>query len=253
MKSTTLLFAATAMLVTGACNGQNGSDTGGSGGDRAAEATEAVEPPADGDWSKVVTATSAGGYRMGNPNAEVALVEFGSMTCPHCAEFDEAGLQPLIDNYVKSGKVSFEFRNFVRDPYDIAASLIARCNGAGSFFPLTRGLFNDQQAWVTKVQEAPQERLEALTNMGPDRQFLEIAQLAELQQWAAMRGVPSAKSTTCLTDQAEINRLVEMNSEATSEYPNFSGTPSFVLNGKLLEQTSGWPALEPKIKEALGS
>lgn len=252
MKSTTLLLAATALLVTGACSGQNGSDSAGSG-NSAATATEAVQPPADGDWSKVVTQTAAGGFRMGNPNAEVTLVEFGSMTCPHCAEFDETGLQPLIDNYVKSGKVSFEFRNFVRDPYDIAASLIARCNGASSFFPLTRGLFKDQQAWINKIQEAPQQRLEALSTLGPERQFLEVAQLAGFQQWAAMRGVPSAKSTTCLTDQQEVNRLVEMNSETTSEYPNFSGTPSFVLNGELLEQTASWQALEPKLKEAVGS
>ena len=72
---------------------------------------------------------------MGNPNAEVKLVEFGSMTCPHCAEFDEQGGKPLIDNYVKNGQVSFEFRNFVRDPFDMTASLIARCGGAKQLLP----------------------------------------------------------------------------------------------------------------------
>ena len=58
---------------------------------------------------------------MGNPNAKVKLVEFGSLTCPHCAEFEEEGGKALIENYVKTGQVSWEFRNFVRDPFDITA------------------------------------------------------------------------------------------------------------------------------------
>jgi protein-disulfide isomerase len=53
---------------------------------------------------------------LGNPNAKVKLVEFGSLTCPHCAEFEHQGGKALVDNYVKKGLVSWEFRNFVRDP-----------------------------------------------------------------------------------------------------------------------------------------
>ncbi|MCA1653471.1 MAG: DsbA family protein, partial [Sphingomonadales bacterium] len=88
-----------------------------------------VAAPNGGDWTTVVSRTPAGGFVMGNPNAKVKLIEYGSLTCPHCAEFEEKGGKPLIDNYVKKGLVSFEFRNFVRDPYDITAALIARCGG----------------------------------------------------------------------------------------------------------------------------
>ena len=250
MKASHILLATAAILANGACNADNA--------DRSATANssttaEAVQPPADGDWSQVVTQTPQGGFRMGNPDAPVKLVEFGSMTCPHCAEFDEQGVQPLIDQYVKSGRVSFEFRNYVRDPFDIAAALIARCNGAKSFFPLTRAMFDAQPEWIAKLQSAPQAQLEALQNLGPQRQFLEIAQLADLQQWAAMRGVPSSKSTACLSDQNAINQLVQMNSDATSEYPQLPGTPAFAINGELLESTTNWATLEPKIREALGS
>ena len=59
---------------------------------------EAVPAPNGGDWSTIVSATPEGGFVMGNPNAPVKLVEFGSMTCPHCAEFDEAAMKPLTDN-----------------------------------------------------------------------------------------------------------------------------------------------------------
>ena len=67
-------------------------------------------------WS---AATPAGGFVMGNPNAKVKLIEYGSLTCPHCREFDEKGVQPLIANYVKTGQVSWEFRNYVRDAFDL--------------------------------------------------------------------------------------------------------------------------------------
>ena len=255
MKASHYILAAVALAGLAGCNAQNGRNAATTTDESAGEV--AVKPPADGDWSTIVVRTNAGGFRMGNPDAKAKLVEYGSLTCPHCRRFDELGVQPLIDNYVKNGKVSYEFRNYVRDPFDIAASLIARCNGPASFFPLTRGLYKDQTEWVGKVQAAPPSQIEALQNLGPDKQFLTIAQLAELQKWAAMRGVPTAKSTTCLTNQEEVNTLVQMNSDTMSKYPNFPGTPTFVLNGEMVElgpvtEEQLWPALETKLKQAIG-
>jgi protein-disulfide isomerase len=249
MNPNSILLAAAAALAAAACNGENGRTVAGSN----AGAPEAVEPPESGDWSEVVTQMPNGSFRMGNPNADVALVEFASMTCPACANFDENGHQPLIDNYVKTGRVSLEVRNYVRDPFDITASLIARCNGAQGFFPLTRALFRDQRKWIEAIQSAPHAQLEALQDLGPDRQFLEIARMANLQQWAAMRGVPTARSSQCLTDQEEVNRLVQLTADATREFPQLPGTPSFAINGKLVEQASTWETLEPRLREALGS
>lgn len=249
MKPSLPLLATAAILASGACNAEKSGDSAGG----TSTPVEAAQPPADGDWSTVVTQTSTGGFLMGNPDAKVKLAEFGSMTCPHCAKFDETGVQPLIDKYVKTGQVSYEFRNYVRDPFDIAVSLIARCNGSRTFFPLTRALFEDQSDWVGKLQTVPQQQIEALTNLGPERQFLEIAKAAGMQQWAAMRGLPTAKSTACLTDQEAVNQLVQMNSDATSEFPEMPGTPTFVINGKMVESASTWELLEPKIQEALGS
>ena len=66
-----------------------------------------------------------------------------------------------------------------------------------------------------------------------------------------MRGVPQAKTEQCLSDQTAIDKLVQMNSDATTQYPEFPGTPTFIINGKLAERTASWEALEPKLKEAL--
>ena len=204
------------------------------------------------NWADVAAFTADGGVRLGNPNAPVKLVEYGSMTCPHCQAFEQEGAPTLVGKYVKGGRVSWEFRNYVRDSFDIAASLIARCNGAGRFFPLTRALFVDQRAWLGRGMAAPQARIEAAANLPTDRQFLEIARIAGLQQWAAARGVPMAKSAQCLTNAGGVEQLVRTTGIASDRYPDFPGTPTFILNGVMLDRTASWDALEPQLRRALG-
>ena len=210
-----------------------------------------VAPPKGGDWTQTVSLTQDGGMLMGNPDAKVKLIEYGSLTCPHCREFDEKGAEPLMNTYVKSGQVSWEFRNYVRDAFDLAATLIARCNGPSSFFPLARALYKDQPNWEAKMQTAPQAQIEALQAMPSAQIPAAAARLAGLQEWAAARGVPEAKSTACLADSNGVNKLVEMNANATQQFPDFPGTPTFVLNGKMVENVATWDTLEPKLREAL--
>jgi protein-disulfide isomerase len=246
MKRILLSAAAAAILASAGCDARK-SDGGATD---AAVAIKSVKPPANGDWSTIVAAAAEGGYVMGNPNAKVKLVEYGSLTCPHCREFDETGVPTLIANYVKPGRVSWEFRNFVRDSLDLTASLIARCNGPSNFFALTRALYKDQLSWFARMQSAPAAQQQAAQNLGPEQQFTALAKLAGLQQWAAARGVPAAKSSACLADQTEVDRLVQMNSDATAQY-DIPGTPSFVINGKLIEGAT-WSALEPQLRKAVG-
>jgi protein-disulfide isomerase len=247
MKLMHILAASAAILISAAaCNAEKKGDSTLA----ASSPVKAVVAPNGGDWSEMVRTTPEGGFVMGNPNAAVKLVEYGSMTCPHCAAFDQEGAKPLIDKYVKSGRVSWEFRNFVRDPYDITASLIARCGGTSSFFGLTRGLYADQSVWIEKLQKVPPEQQQALMAMEPKQQFTTIANLAGFPQWAAQRGLPSAKSAVCLSNETETTKLVQMNSDATSQY-NIPGTPSFLINETLVEGAT-WELLEPKIKAAVG-
>jgi protein-disulfide isomerase len=208
--------------------------------------------PASADWSRTVVKTPAGGFQMGNPQAKVKLVEYGSMSCPHCQAFDATGATPLIDQYVKTGKVSFEFRNFVRDPFDLAAAVVARCNGAKSFFALTRALFRDQPKWLDRAQSAPQDQLEKLGTLKPNELALQAAKLAGFPQWGAAHGLPIARSNVCLTNVNEVNLVVAMRGKAIEQYPDFPGTPTFVLNGNMLEKTVTWDDLQPKLRAALG-
>ncbi|MBA3511049.1 thioredoxin domain-containing protein [Sphingomonas sp.] len=242
MKRTHLLIAAAAVFASAACNGDKGSDS-----NRPAAKVEAVAPPQGGDWAQVVTQTPAGGYMMGNPDAAVKLVEYASMTCPHCAEFAETGVKPLVDKYVKSGRASFELRNYVRDGLDMALALIARCGGPQRFFPLTDAMFTSQREFFERAQAAPAEQQQALSQSAQG-----YAQLAGLQSWAAQRGVPSARQQQCLSNQAEIDKLVQMTTDATNQYPDFPGTPTFTINGKMVEDGGTWAQLEPKLRDALG-
>ena len=242
------LFLASAALLATACNAEKAASN--SSGPEVTAAP--VAAPNNGDWSTIVTKTAEGGFLMGNPNAKVKLVEFGSMTCPHCAEFEEQGGKALIDNYVKKGLVSWEFRNFVRDPYDMAVTLLARCGAEANFFGMTRTLFHDQKNWIGKLQAADPAQMQALQGAPPAQQFSTIADLAGLKTFAAQRGVPRAKAEQCLGNETEINQLVQMNSDAVSGF-SIPGTPAFLINNVLVEQAASWSALEPKIKEALAS
>ena len=251
MNTRTLFVAlAAASFATAACNAEKSADKGAA----ASGPVTPVAPPANGDWSTVVSQTAEGGFLMGNPNAAVKLVEFSSMTCPHCAAFDEEAMKPLTENYVKSGRVSLEFRNFVRDPFDVAASLVARCGGTTSFFGLTRGLLADQSEWIAKIQGADPDAMQQIQSLPPQQQFGEIAKIAGFQDWAAVRGLPPEKTAACLSNQAEVDRLVQMQNDAVSAY-DIPGTPSFLLNGELVKIEPGasvWSQVESQIKSALG-
>lgn len=242
MKSAYILLAAALMLPSAACSAEKTSDAT----SNSSTPIKPIAPPQGGDWTKMVAATPEGGVLMGNPNAEVKIIEYGSLTCPHCAEFAEQGTPQLVDKYVKSGRVSYEFRNFLRDGLDMAMALVAHCAGPQKFFPLADAMYKGQREFFERAQAVPPEQQQAL-GQNPAG----FAQMAGLQQWAAQRGVPSARSNACLANQTAMNQLMQTSSDATTQFPDFTGTPTFILNGKMLEERT-WDMLEPKIRGALG-
>ena len=251
MKVGTLLACSMAVLALAACNKKNEA-----GGTSAAPEDKIIvttaNPPPGGSWADVVNETSANGFVMGNPNAKVKLVEIGSLFCPFCKRFEDEGSPQLVENYVKTGNVSWEFRPYaIHGPIDVAADIVARCGGVKTFFPLTMALYKDQPILEAKAQAAPKEKLEQIQNLPTNQVFVEWATLLGLQDWAAARGVPQAKSNQCLADQKMIDREVQVMSDVNSQYPEFSGTPSFIINGKMLAKTGDWKTLEPQLKDAL--
>jgi protein-disulfide isomerase len=211
-----------------------------------------ANPPPGGTWVDVVNATPAGAM-MGNPDASVKLVEIGSLSCPHCKKFDEEGVPSLIEKYVKPGKVSWEFRPYViHGAIDMAANMIVRCADVKSFFPLVRAAYVSQPAWMAKIEAAPQDKVNGIQNLPTNQMFVEMANLLGLQDWAAARGVPQAKSNQCLSDQKMIDREVQLTSDVSNQFPDFTGTPAFIINGKMLpKEVTTWDKLEPELQAAL--
>jgi protein-disulfide isomerase len=200
------------------------------------------------DWTRTVVATAQGGFRMGNPAAGVKLVEYGSLTCSHCADFSRTGMAPL-SALVRSGKVSFEFRNYVLNGVDLAASLVARCGGPAKFFPLVGKMYAGQKQWTDKISDVFEAQADQLKTMSLAQQLERFADVGGLAQLAAAHGVTPQQTKKCLADQASVQRLADMH-EAAAKL-GIEGTPTFSINGSIVH-AHDWAELAPLIRKAGG-
>lgn len=234
-----LILAPLAMLA--ACGG-------GSGGNSSAPAAPVAgaAAPAGQQWSQVVSETPEGGYRMGNPDAPVKLVEYGSRTCPACGAFAREGFEPLT-KLVETGKVSFEFRDFlIHGAPDVASAVLGRCAGTGAFFPLLEQMYANQAATLDKLQAAPPEFQTRVQNLAPAQQVAAIAEQAGYIDFVKQRGIPEDKARQCLADMNTVQKLVGVTEKASE----VQGTPTFIINGEKAEGAVSWPQVEAALKKA---
>lgn len=207
-----------------------------------------IPPPVGKQWSDVVADTPEMGVVMGNPDAPLKLVEYASYTCPHCADFSAKASEPLR-KMVSTGRLSYEFRSFLRDPYDLMMALLARCGGAEPFFPLTEQLMANQPDFFAKAQAIDPKIAEGALKLPPEQRFVALAGSTGLIDFAKQRGIPEAKAKQCLGDTKAADGLVNKAQEGAKQY-DISGTPTFVLNGKVVEDAANWDVLRAKLTEA---
>ncbi len=231
-------------LALTACGEATESESGASSTDT----VEAVEAPAGQKWSETVSKTDAGGIVMGNPDAPIKLVEYMSITCSHCKDFGEQAFAPLRDNYVDSGKVSFEIRNFVRDPLDLTAAILSRCGGEAPFFPLTEQALGYQGAMFEKAQGMGEATYSDILKSAPDTRFVRLAEQLGLISFFQQRGISEDQAKACLANTETAETLMNGTQKAAEEY-NIEGTPTFLINGQKVEGTN-WTMIETKLKEA---
>lgn len=205
----------------------------------------AQAPAAQRDWTQVVAATPEGGFRMGNPQAPVKVVEFLSLTCGHCANFSaEAG--PRLVAYVRSGRVSIEYRNFVLNGLDMAAAYLSRCAAPQNYFALTHALLASQQEWVGRMQALSAAQQAEMRGLSPTATMQRVVAATGLDAIAARHGLDAAQQRACLSDQAGLDRLAQMR-EAGTRY-GVSGTPTFAVNGRIAGSVHDWASLEPLLR-----
>jgi len=211
-------------------------------------AAPAKKAQAAKDWTRTVVATPEGGFRMGNPNARVKVVQYASLTCPHCAHFAQSGYGPLKAE-VRTGKVSLEYRSFVLNGVDLAATLVARCGGSSKFFPLAEKMFAAQSQWMGKIGGLPQAEKDKVMELPAEQRLARVAELGGLTQMAAQAGVPPQRVKQCLSDRAAQERLAQMYDAAAAQGVN--GTPTFFINGARVTGHD-WADIEPLIRKAAG-
>ena len=218
----------------------------------AAPARKGAAPtqPAARDWTKTIVTTPEGGYRMGNPAAPVKLVEYGSLTCPHCAHFN-ASAKAALEARVRTGKVSFEFRNFVLNGIDVTATLLSRCAAPANYFRLTESLYAAQPQWVGKISGLPQSEKDKLKTLPEAERLARIADIGGLTQIAAAAGVTPKKGKACLADPAALARLEKMGEAAAAQ--GVQGTPTFFINGKMVRGALSIGDLEKEMAPFLKS
>jgi len=213
------------------------------------KAVAAKRAPAKVNWVTVVAATPEGGMRMGNPNAAVKLVEYGSRTCPHCALFDKEGLPVLKAGPIAAGKLSYEFRDYpVHGAFDLGPILLGHCVSPAQFFPLLDAMFANQQALTAKAQAA-EAKVQAMTNPTPNQIATSFATDLGYVDFVKRRGMAPARAQACLAARAGVDRIVAVTNAAEKQYA-VSGTPTFVINGAKADNVYDWAGLQPLLAAA---
>ncbi|TNE61615.1 MAG: DsbA family protein [Alphaproteobacteria bacterium] len=186
---------------------------------RAADSQVAVDPAVSqtGTWGDIV---------YGSADAPVEVIEYASLTCPHCAAFYKAVFPEIEKDYIESGKVRFVYRNYILNQLDLAASAVARCGDMESTKKMMQIYFARQREWA-----------------GSEKPIDELAALARRV------GISRTEFDRCLSDTNMHKHLVELTQNAQKVY-DVQGTPTLFVNGKRVD-SNGLDALKEAIDGAL--
>jgi len=183
----------------------------------ASEVQDTVSEAISGDFITDIT--------YGDPNAPIEIIEYASMTCPHCASFSASIFPQVKENFIDTGKAKFIFRNLVVNRLDLAAAATARCTNQDVARELIKVYFAKQQEW--------------------GRSDDPIGALAGLARRA---GVSRTQFDRCLANTDLHQALVKMGQDGAKEY-NITGTPTIIVNGTPLDNY-GYETIEKAVNEA---
>jgi protein-disulfide isomerase len=200
-------------------------------------------PAKKASWLATFAQSSVGGTIIGNPNARVKVIEYGSYTCPHCAQFEKQDMPLLKRNFIATGKVSFEFRNLVRDPIDLSVAVLARCGGTARFYKNHQLLMASHDTWMAKADTLSAATTAKLAAKNASFMF-GVYQDLGLGAIMAPVGLTKAQAQACFADPKALNQVQAMTLDATQNL-NLHGTPSFLINGKFEHDISNMASLRP--------
>jgi protein-disulfide isomerase len=180
------------------------------------------------NMAELAKAGPDGDIVLGSDKAPVTIVEYASMTCPHCAHFSTTTFPELQKRYIDTGKVRFIFREFPFDALAAAGFMLARCAGKDKFMPIVETLFAKQSEWM--VQK-------------PVPALMEIAK---------QFGFSQESFNQCLANQKVLDGIQDVRDRAANKL-GVNSTPTFFINGKKItgDQTIDAMAkeIDPYLKE----
>jgi protein-disulfide isomerase len=213
-------------------------------------AQQARRAPA-ANWVNVVVKTPEGGFRQGNPAAAIKLVEYGSRTCPTCGAFAREGVEPLRREWIASGKLSYEFRDYlIHGVPDLSLALLNQCVPTARFFPLLDQMFANQAGFdapLHKLIETQPKVIEGWQQLPPAQAATKFADALGMVAFAKARGLPEAQARRCLSNPAMIKGIADV--FAGGAKAGVQGTPSFFINGRRVRAFT-WDQLQPELRAA---
>jgi len=144
---------------------------------------------------------------MGSETAPVTIIEYASMTCPHCAAFETQVFPKLKEKYIDTGKVRFILREFPLDGLAAAAFMLARCAGPDKYYPLVETLFAQQPKWAVR---------------NPIEPLMAIAKQA---------GFTQQSFEACINNKEALAKVQQVRDRAANQF-KVKATPTFFINGE---------------------
>jgi len=180
------------------------------------------------DLAELAKTGPDGDFVLGSEKAPVTIIEYASMTCPHCAHFSDVTFPELRKRYIDTGKVRFIFREFPLDALAAAGFMLARCAGKDKFIPVVETLFAKQREWMVEKPIEP------------------------LREIAKQLGFTHESFDACLANQKVLDGVQDVRDRA-AEKLGVNSTPTFFVNGKKLVGDQSIDTLakeiEPYLKE----
>ena len=170
---------------------------------------------------------------IGSADAPITIIEYASLTCPHCAHFSEVIYPKLKERYIDTGKVRYVFRNFILNPVDLVVSTAVRCQRQEVQWPLIEMLFARQAEWMRNLRSGDRETI-----------------LSDIAGVFRRAGVSRADFDRCIADKTLQQKLLD-STKAAGEHYDVQGTPTLIVNGRKLPPIGSFEELRKEIDKTL--
>lgn len=168
---------------------------------------------------------------MGAADAPVTIIEYASLTCPHCARFHAETLPKLKESYVDTGKVKYVFRDFPLDRVALTAAMVARCAGPSRYFGFLDVFFRQQAQWA--AGNDPQKMVDSLKRL------------------ARLGGMSEAQFDACIQNREVQDAILAQRLGGEKEF-GVSSTPTLIINGRKHAGALSFEEIEKAIKPLVG-